>query len=461
MGIVHQRLIESAQFKPNEVVNIDSKNGVMQIDRTGLSHIDNAARNRKIILNIIRTEAPISRKEVAQISRLSIATTKRLIEELLRDSLVVEVGVNDSTRGRKASLLQLNSNYCCAIGLNIIHYALEIVELSFTGKVIYQNTIEDIEPHRDAILPHLRREIRKAIEFHEESCRGKLLGIGIGIAGLVNTSEGLVLYTPNMTGWDNVALAHQLKEEFNTDAIVDDTVRCMTLSEKRYGAAKELSNFLYIYIGRGVGSGILLDGRIYRGKHGVAGEFGHMTIREDGNLCNCGNRGCLEAHVSMERILEEAKRGISLEADTTLRTCIGGGSLEGVIEKGRAKGRGIEEKSAGGGSIITLQSISSESEKGDRFASSIINRVGEHIGTGIANLVNVFDPGVIILGGEVIDAFGEPLIKKVNDIVQMKAIRAISSRTRIVRGEVMGWTASRGAATLLIEKYLQNSILNI
>jgi len=109
-----------------------------------MSHIDNALRNRKIIMNIIRSGAPISRKQVSDISHLSIATTKRLIEEMIRDGLIVEAGLNKSVRGRRASLLQLNEDYCCAFGINIIPHALEISGISFAGKLIYRETIENV-----------------------------------------------------------------------------------------------------------------------------------------------------------------------------------------------------------------------------------------------------------------------------------------------------------------------------
>lgn len=412
---------------------------MIQTRRLGLSHIDNSIRNRKIILNIIRTEAPISRKEISDASMLSIATTKRLIEDLIAEGLVVEAGINKSTRGRKASLLKLNSSYCCAIGVNIIPHAIELVELSFTGDIIYQKSIEGIDLHRDVIISFVKSEIKKAIEIHRKRCSGKLLGIGIGVAGLINTSEGFVLYTPNMEGWDNVPLGPQLSDEFETDVIVDDTVRCMALAEKRYGVAKDLDNFIYVYIGRGVGSGMVLDGRIYRGKHGVAGEVGHMTIQYNGNQCNCGNRGCLEAHVSVEPILKEAGR-------------VNSNGKRSIMPDGAEK---LNRD------LINLKEILSASENGDRLSGNIIDKAGEHIGTGIANLINIFDPGVIILGGEVVEAFEPLLMDKIRSVTMMKAIKAISSRTSIVQGRVSGMIASRGAATLLIEKYLQNSILNI
>jgi glucokinase len=211
----------------------------------------------------------------------------------------------------------------------------------------------------------------------------------------------------------------------------------MALSEKRFGSARGLQNFLYIYIGKGVGSGVLLDGRIYRGAHGVAGEFGHITIKQDGNLCNCGNSGCLEAHVSESRIIEDIKKNITSNVHS---------SLSEKIETGNG---------------IGLDDILQHARAGDKLANLTINNVSEHIGIGIANLMNVFDPGVIILGGEVIDAFGESMMENILRVVRLKAINTISSQTSIIPAEVEGLAASRGAATLLVEKHLQNSILNI
>jgi predicted NBD/HSP70 family sugar kinase len=407
------------------------------IEQTGLSHVDNAARNKNVILNIVRDRSPISRKEISHLSKLSIATTKRLIEELLNDSIIIEVGQTNNARGRKASLLRLNERYCCSIGVNIIHNALEVSVLSFTGNVLSSRKILGSRPTREAIQPLLVKTLRDTVDEIHGSSSGKLLGIGIGIAGLVDINQGIVLYTPNMTGWESSPLGSTLSERFNTDIIIDDSVRCMALSEKRYGAARELGTFLYIYIGKGVGSGVLLDGRIYRGAHGVAGEFGHITIKQNGNLCNCGNNGCLEAHVSESRIIEDITRNIASNVHSSLAD---------------------RTESENG---IGLQDILEHARGGDKLANLTINDVSENIGIGIANLVNVFDPGVIILGGEVIDTFGENMMENIIRIVRLKAINTISSQTSIIPAAVEDFTASRGAATLLIEKRLQNGILNL
>ena len=339
------------------------------IEQTGLSHVDNAARNKNVILNIVRDRSPISRKEISQYSRLSIATTKRLIEELLTDHIIIEVGQTNNARGRKASLLRLNEEYCCSIGVNIIHDALEIAALSFTGTVLLSKKVRGTRSTREAIQPLLEKLIQETVDEVHDRQAGKLLGIGIGIAGLVDINRGIVLYTPNMTGWESAPLGPLLSERFNTDIIIDDSVRCMALSEKRYGSARGLPNFLYIYIGKGVGSGVLLDGRIYRGAHGVAGEFGHITIKQNGNLCNCGNSGCLEAHVSESRIIEDIKKNIASNVHS---------SLSEKIEMGNG---------------IGLGDILHHARDGDKLANLTINNVSENIGIGIANLVKCLRPG--------------------------------------------------------------------
>jgi glucokinase len=160
-------------------------------------------------------------------------------------------------------------------------------------------------------------------------------------------------------------------------------------------------------------------------------------IKQEGNLCNCGNRGCLEAYVSESRIIDEVHNSVSSN---------GGSSLARLIEKDHS---------------ISLKEIIREADNGDRFANLTVNSVSENIGIGIANLVNVFDPGVIILGGEVIGTFGERVIQDIIRIVSCKSIQTISSQTSIVQGGVTDLSASRGAATMLIEKHLQNDILNI
>jgi predicted NBD/HSP70 family sugar kinase len=236
---------------------------------------------------------------------------------------------------------------------------------------------------------------------------------------------------------------------------VDDGVRCLALAERRYGLARILANFLFLYIGRGVGAAIVLGNRFYRGSNGLAGEFGHITVSSDGPLCNCGNRGCLEALVSQTAIL------------SSVRSMVASNVYTGLATRARV------------GCELSLRDIEEAAEGGDKLANMVVHGVGESIGTGVADLVNIFDPGVVILGGEVINHFGDHLIEGINRTVRLRGIHSITQRTRILASrlgapavepditadEAAGpgacSPAARGAATMLIERYLGCDILNL
>ena len=413
-----------------------------KISIKGLSHIDNSARNKNIILNIIREQGPISRRDIAGKSNLSIATTKRLIEDLIDEGLVHEHGTAETKRGRKPAFLNLNPDYGYSIGTVITPHCLEFVGLNFAGEILQRKIVRPENIGIEETIEKITDEINQ-IEKLKDFTGRRLLGIGVGISGLIDTKNGMVLYCPNISGWENIPLGGELQKRLGAQVIIDDTVRCMALSEARYGSARALLNFLYIYIGDGVGAGIMLDGRFYRGKHGIAGEFGHITVKQNGPQCNCGNRGCLEASVSMNHIINRVEESLA----------------SGVYSK--LQEHRLDRHSRLSDGELTLEDINKAAAEGDKLSNMVISEVGQDIGTGIADLINIFDPGVIVLGGEVVEAFGDLLIDEVKRTVVLKSLHPISSRTKIIKNLVKDFSAAIGAATLAIEKFLNTSIINI
>ncbi len=402
--------------------------------QTGYSHFDNAERNKKVLLNIIREKGPLSRREISNLSGLSITTTKRLIEDLFKERILVEGAgqANTAGRGRRAQSLRLNGEYGYAVGLNIEPSFMEMSVLSFSGRVLAEQAIDLLDQDREAII----REIVRLASSGLERPGGKLLGVGVGIAGLVDAKEGIVHYCPSLPGWENIPLAARLAQALHTDVLIDDTSRCLALTQKRYGPAGDMRNFLYIYIGRGVGAGIVLDNRIYRGQNGISGEFGHITIKENGPLCNCGNRGCLEALVSEDAILTSVRRSIQENVYSSLKAA------------------------ADSGNDLNLETIAAAARTGDKLANMVIHDTAENIGIGVADLTNIFDPGVVILGGEVIEVFGD-LLEGITRTVRLRALNAITRRTQILTTTDITNAGSRGAATLIIERFCENDILNL
>ena len=375
-----------------------------------------------------------NRQEISILSDLSISTTKRLIEQLLLDGVIIEKGVSGKTaqRGRKAKGLCLNGNYGYSIGINIEPDRIDLSILNIAGEVLEEHTTLIGNSDKNAI-------IKKVIRLVEDEKRkygnaGTLLGIGLGIAGLVDARKGIVYYCPNLPGWENVELTKQLQNHFKVKLFVDDSVRMMALAEKRYGIAKNFDNFLYIHIGTGVGSGIILDNHFYRGKNGISGEFGHMTIRQDGPLCNCGNHGCMEALISTSAIMKSIRTSL----DNNIYS-----SLSSIPEN-----------------ELDIEKVSSASMAGDKLATMIIHDTAENIGIGTTDLMTVFDPGVIIFNGVVMEQL-TGVLEEVTRIVRLRGIAAISQRTEFYIGNSRHQAGSRGAATAMIEIFVDSDILNI
>ncbi len=424
------------------------------IRHIGFSHIDNAERNRRVILNIVRERGPVSRREISEICSLSIATTKRLTEELLAGGRVVEAGTrrpeDDAPerrafagrrgRGPRAAALELNGCFGYTVGLNIEPAAIELSVLSFAGKPLHEEVVRGAGLSRDEILARAAGLVRGAAARLRDA--GPLLGLGVGVAGLVDARQGIVHYCPLLPGWEEVRLAELLRRELAAgpqagEVLVEDNVRCMALAEKRYGGGRDLDSFFYVYIGNGVGSAILMDNRFYRGRSGIAGELGHLTVRENGPLCSCGNHGCLEALVSVDALLASIRGSVERNVPTRLAPAARDGGGPALQDLRRAAGAG------------------------DRLAGDLLRDAGESIGLAAAGLINILDPGVLILAGEVIEALGDPLLEEIRRAVRRRGLRAITGRTRLLRSPFTPHTASRGAATLVIEKLLDNEILNL
>lgn len=204
----------------------------------------------------------------------------------------------------------------------------------------------------------------------------------------------------------------------------------MALAESLYGHGKGLHNFLFICVGEGVGGGIFIDGKLYRGKHGIAGELGHIVIKENGPRCRCGSVGCLEALVSKQAILNSARDLISSEVFSSLRNAID------------ANGE------------LTLEHIYQEAKAGDKLYNIIISTAGECIGIGLADFVNIFDPGVVILGGEVVAAFQEVMFEEIVRIARLRSMNPIFSQTHVTRSNLGRNSGSLGAAAMIIGHYL-------
>ena len=331
--------------------------------------------NLSIILNCLRETSPLSRAQLAEITGLNKTTVSSLVSELIARQFVREIGFDSSGGGRPAVLLELNPGAGCIIGMEIgVDFILAILT-DFKAQILWRHKEDtDQAEGQEFILARAFDIVRQALGVGE-STHSSVLGIGVGVPGLVDISSGTLLFAPNLK-WHDVPLHKVFSQEFDVPIFVDNEANLAALGERYFGAAQGSKDFVYLSIGVGLGGGIVLDGQLYRGIGGYAGEIGHTTIMSDGERCNCGNRGCWETLVSQTAVVNRVRKALMT----------GNASLVSQLVKGRPE-------------RISIPIIVEAAELGDEVARQALEDTGAYLGIGIANLINAFNPELIIFGG--------------------------------------------------------------
>lgn len=271
---------------------------------------------------------------------------------------------------------------------------------------------------------HVITQMKKIIQdLILNAPKAQVSGIGLGIPGLVDIDRGMSLFAGNL-GWQNVSILEEFKKSFHIPLCMDNDVRVATLGEKYFGAGSGISNLLCVTLGTGVGSGIIINGKLYRGYSYSAGEIGHITVVKDGLYCNCGNRGCLEMYVSAPGIVRRTIKHIREGHNTIIASMI-----DGQPEK------------------ITPAIISLASEKGDELAKLIIEETAELLGIGLANYAQLLNPEMIIIGGGV-SLMGDKLFIPLREHVRQRSMKTLRDKLQIVPAKLRNKSGMIGAATL-------------
>jgi len=257
--------------------------------------------------------------------------------------------------------------------------------------------------------------------------RDDFAGIGIGAPGPLDREKGLVIVAPNL-GWHDYPLRDKLEQATGLPVSLDNDANCATVGEWWIGAAKGGRNVVGMTIGTGIGGGLILDGKLYHGSSDVAGEVGHTTIDPTGRRCGCGNYGCLEAYASGPAIAVRAREALE-GGEASALTVMAGGDV----------------------SKITAQTVYEAAKTGDRIASEVVRETARFIGTGIANLLNVFNPDVVVLAGGVAQA-GEDLFTPLRAEVKRRAFKPAVDACRIVPGALGGNAGLIGAVKMFLER---------
>ena len=235
----------------------------------------------------------------------------------------------------------------------------------------------------------------------------RVLGIGIAAAGIIDSDNGKVIFSPNLPGWHEVPLREAVEQRLSIPVYLGNDANLAALGEWRFGLKKKVANLIYITGGTGIGGGIIIDGKLYTGCRGAAGEIGHMTIDINGPRCNCGSTGCWEALASGTALATEAVRQISQGANTSIVALV-----DGDMSK------------------IDAKVISEAAKQGDELAKELISRLGYYLGVGLANVVNIFNPELILIGGG-IAKMGGLLLKPAIKVVKERAFSTSATSAEI------------------------------
>lgn len=381
--------------------------------------------NMATILDVIRKKGPISRIEIADITNLTPATVTNITSELIDSKLILEAESGESSGGRRPIMLRIRCDYYRVIGVYIGSRKLKIMASDLMANSKYSKEIayENEGVSYEEISKILEDEI-KNIKCKYETKGKKVVGIGIGINGVVDTENGVLIFAPNL-GWRNVNIKEEFEKKFNIPVCVDNNTRAMALGESWFGTGKNIKNFFCINIDYGVGGSLFIDDKVYRGVSFGAGEIGHTTVDVNGEVCSCGNRGCLETVASVKALRKRVFEGY-LNGEKSL------------IYEGK--------------DIKTINDIHSSDifdavNAGDQFAISLVKDLGEKIGIGIANIINTFNPELVIINGEIIST-GEILLRPIIDAVMKRGFRSSVNATKIVLSKLGNIAYLKGAIVL-------------
>lgn len=382
------------------------------------------AINRSHVLNAIKANGPIGRADIARRTGLSPATVTSISAKLISQGLVLEKSAGDSSGGRPPILLVINPNggYVIGIKLTETHAVLALTDLE--AMVIAKSDARLSGRDPSQVVEDLAQMITTFIKEHKIT-KKQLLGIGIGLAGIVDAEKGVLRQSP-IYGWeDNVALRDMLQSKIHIPVYIENDVNTLTLTERWFGSGQGLDNFLTVTVGRGVGLGIVVNGQFYRGQTGGAGEFGHMTIYPDGPLCACGKQGCLEAYVGDPGLIASANESFKR------------GELPIQVQ-----------------SVNALLALANQ---GDVAAIGIFEKAGRILGLGIANLLNLFSPQKIIISGEG-TLEGDFLFVPMKESIQQNTMPGLFDPNIV---EIVPWgddAWARGAAGLVLREVFESPI---
>jgi glucokinase-like ROK family protein len=375
--------------------------------------------NLERVVRAVRLAGSLTQAEIARSTGLSAATVSNIVREL-RDNGTVQV-TPTSSGGRRARSVALSGDAGIVVGVDFGHSHLRVA----VGNLAHQVLAEQSEPiDVDASASQGFDRAEQLVAQLVESTginREKVLGVGLGVPGPIDMESGTLGSTAILPGWSGINPRQELTDRLGVPVQVDNDANLGALGELVWGSGRGVKDLAYIKVASGVGAGLVIDGRIYRGPGGTAGEIGHITLDESGPVCRCGNRGCLETFTAARYVLE------------LLRGSHGDG--------------------------LTVPKMVQLARSGDPGCRRVIGDVGRHIGMGVASLCNILNPSRIVLGGDLAEA-GELVLGPIRESVSRYAIPSAAQRLSVMPGALGARAEVLGALALVLSEMGDSTLLD-
>jgi glucokinase-like ROK family protein len=388
--------------------------------------------NRMTVLNIIKEREPISRQQLAKITGLTPPAITQIIRELIDMGFVKEVGLEKSCGGRRPVQLQFNPEAGFVMGIEVTRHetTLGIADLKNDPTDIQTFELDMTEPETG--IPQLVDTIKQIIN-HNENYRDKnFLGLGVAFPGLLNIKEGIVKRSINLgPKWNGFPVKSAIEKEIGLPVYIENNSNASALAERWFGGGTEYKDLVYINLGEGISAGIIMDDRILQGFQGHAGEIGHIVIVEGGPLCNCGNRGCLESICGIPALVRKANSEMPLIKEE-----------DPLKEIWKIKGK------------ISINDILKSASIEGTYSNELIKQMGKYIGLAVADVINLYNPGVVFIGGKMAAA-AAAFIDILKQTVDSHAFPEIAGSTDIKLSALDGNSGVIGACALALRELLK------
>jgi len=376
--------------------------------------------NKSLVLDTIKNKSPISRATIATETGLNKGTVSSLVSDLIDDHLIYESGPGESSGGRRPVMLLFNEAAGYSIGIDIgVNYLLGILT-DLNGNIQQEKVISFNNLSYEEIEQKLFETIDHLSNSAPESPYG-IIGIGVGVPGTVD-KNGNILLAPNLD-WKNINLKAVLESKYNLPAVIENEANAGAYGEKKFGVGKDFTNIIYVSAGIGIGVGLILNGSLYKGNNGFSGELGHMTIEVDGTKCRCGNEGCWELYASEQALINKAEQlDIPLPANGE----------------------------------FALNNLLMLAENGNEEAITLFNQIGDYLGVGINNIINIFNPQQVIIGNRI--ATSQKWIEKSLHERLNQALWFQKSDLQINFSELSTLSTALGITAFSVENFLHTNI---